>query len=133
LTVNLVFYFNNLPLYEAESTTMKNADLLITNARIWNDGTQTYSMLEAGVSIQNGKILEIEKSPDLAEQYSAKQTWNAGGKLLLPGLINTHCHLFQVFMRGLGKDLPFLDWVHQTSVLFGALNLKKAGLFPDHA
>ena len=96
---------------------MKNADLLITNARIWNASTQTFS-LDAGVAIHNGKILDIGKTQDLAGQYVVKETWNAGGKLLLPGFINTHCHLFQIFMRGLGKDLPFLNWVHQTVRLF---------------
>jgi 5-methylthioadenosine/S-adenosylhomocysteine deaminase len=97
---------------------MTNADLLITNARIWNEESQTYSFMDAAVAIGRGQILEIGKSQDLTGAYSASQTWNAGGKLLLPGLINTHCHLFQVPMRGLGKDLPFMDWVHRTVRLF---------------
>ena len=97
---------------------MINAELLITNARIWDIAAQTPALTEASVAIDDGKILEIGKSKDLTGQYNASQTWNAGGKLLLPGLINTHCHLFQVPMRGLGKDLPFLDWVHHTVRLF---------------
>ena len=97
---------------------MKNADLLITNARIWNAEEQTILLTDASVAIQHGKILEIGKPQDLTRQYNTGQSWNAGGKLLLPGLINTHCHLFQVPMRGLGKDLPFMDWVHQSVRLF---------------
>lgn len=96
---------------------MKTADLLITNASIWNASTQTFS-LDTGVAIHNGRILDIGKTQNLVGQYVVKETWNAGGKLLLPGFINTHCHLFQIFMRGLGKDLPFLNWVHQTVRLF---------------
>ena len=93
---------------------MKKADLLITNARMWHEENQAFSMVEASVAVHAGKILEIGKQRNLAKVYSAEQSWDAGGKLLLPGFVNTHCHLFQVFMRGLGKDLPFMDWVHQS-------------------
>ena len=33
------------------------------------------------------------------------------GKLLMPGLINTHCHAAMVMMRGLGSDLPLQEWL----------------------
>jgi 5-methylthioadenosine/S-adenosylhomocysteine deaminase len=97
---------------------MKNADLLITNARILSEENQTYSMIAASVAIREGRILEIGKQQNLADIYRAGQTWDAKGKLLLPGFVNTHCHLFQTFMRGLGKDLSFMDWVHRSVRLY---------------
>ena len=33
------------------------------------------------------------------------------GKLLLPGLINCHCHSPMVFLRGIGSDLNLQDWL----------------------
>jgi len=33
-----------------------------------------------------------------------------GGKALLPGTVNTHCHTFQSLLRGLGDDLDFAGW-----------------------
>ena len=93
---------------------MINADLLITHARVWDEESQALSAAETSVAIHEGKILKIGNQQDLAETYAAARRWDAAGKLLLPGFVNTHCHLFQVFMRGLGKDLPFMDWVHQS-------------------
>jgi 5-methylthioadenosine/S-adenosylhomocysteine deaminase len=97
-----------------DRTEMEKADLLITNAKIWSEENRAFSTRAVFVAIREGRILEIGEQRNLAEVYSAGQIWDAGGKLLLPGFVNTHCHLFQVFMRGLGKDLPFLDWVHQS-------------------
>lgn len=33
-----------------------------------------------------------------------------GGKALLPGTVNAHCHTFQALLRGLGDDLDFMGW-----------------------
>ncbi len=93
---------------------MKKADLLIKNASIWHAQDQTISKKDNSIVIANGKILEIGKLQDLATQYAVTKTWDAGGKLLMPGFINTHCHLFQVIMRGLGKDLPLLEWTNKS-------------------
>lgn len=93
---------------------MNKADLLIKNASIWHAQDQTISKTDNSILIHDGKILRIGKEKDLASQYSVIKTWDAGGKLLMPGFINTHCHLFQVIMRGLGKDLPLLDWTNKS-------------------
>ncbi|RPI86614.1 MAG: amidohydrolase [Chloroflexi bacterium] len=97
---------------------MKNADLLITNARILSEENQTFSVVDASIAIQGGRILEIGEQKNLAGIYDARKTWDAKGKLLLPGMVNTHCHLFQTFMRSLGKELTFMDWVHRSVRLF---------------
>jgi 5-methylthioadenosine/S-adenosylhomocysteine deaminase len=33
--------------------------------------------------------------------------------VLLPGLVNTHCHTPMLLLRGLGGDLPLLRWLHE--------------------
>ncbi len=33
-----------------------------------------------------------------------------GGRALLPGTVNAHCHTFQSLLRGLGDDLGFAGW-----------------------
>ena len=32
------------------------------------------------------------------------------GRAMVPGTINTHNHSFQSLLRGIGDDLPFLEW-----------------------
>jgi cytosine/adenosine deaminase-related metal-dependent hydrolase len=33
------------------------------------------------------------------------------GKIIIPGLINTHAHLVQSLLRGLAEDLPLHNWM----------------------
>jgi 5-methylthioadenosine/S-adenosylhomocysteine deaminase len=89
-------------------------DLLIKNAKIWSDENQAFSALDASIAISQGKIHEIGNSQVLALKYPQAETWDAGGKLVIPGFINTHCHLFQTFIRGLGKDLTFIEWMNRS-------------------
>ena len=52
-----------------------------------------------------------EPAPELAA--GAENTWDASGHLVIPGLVNAHTHLGQVFTRNLGQDRPLLDWLDQ--------------------
>lgn len=36
---------------------------------------------------------------------------NYAGKILMPGLINTHCHAPMTLLRGVGSDLPLQEWL----------------------
>ena len=42
----------------------------------------------------------------------ADRTIDATGKIVLPGLINTHVHLSQQLGRGIGDDVSLLTWLH---------------------
>ncbi|HEX4361458.1 MAG TPA: amidohydrolase family protein [Pseudonocardia sp.] len=36
----------------------------------------------------------------------------AAGRIVIPGLVNTHCHTSQQLGRGLGDDVDLLSWLH---------------------
>lgn len=40
-------------------------------------------------------------------------TYDAAGKVILPGLINGHTHLFQTFMRGVSDHSPLAQWLRE--------------------
>jgi 5-methylthioadenosine/S-adenosylhomocysteine deaminase len=40
-----------------------------------------------------------------------RHSLDAGGGLILPGLVNAHCHGAMVLFRGLADDLPLLEWL----------------------
>lgn len=68
----------------------QNADLLIKNANLF-DGTGRENVKNASIAIKDGKILSINKQ---GSKIKAKKTIDAGGKTVMPGLINSHLHLF---------------------------------------
>jgi 5-methylthioadenosine/S-adenosylhomocysteine deaminase len=43
----------------------------------------------------------------------ARDVIDASGMILLPGLVNTHCHTSQQLARGLGDDVDLLTWLHE--------------------
>lgn len=61
------------------------------------------------IGIRASKIEKIFDSGTL--KWSAKKTINAKKKLVMPGLINGHCHLSMNLFRGMKDDLPFHEWL----------------------
>ncbi|HTM20906.1 MAG TPA: amidohydrolase family protein [Kofleriaceae bacterium] len=55
------------------------------------------------------------------------------GRALIPGTINAHNHSFQSLLRGIGDDLPFLEWrekaLYRYSPGLGPAEMETAALF----
>jgi 5-methylthioadenosine/S-adenosylhomocysteine deaminase len=64
----------------------------------------------AAVDIADGRIIWVGP---VAEAPPAPGPVRALPGLLLPGLINTHCHTPMLLLRGMGGDLPLLRWLHE--------------------
>ena len=45
--------------------------------------------------------------------FKRKDTIDARGRVVMPGLINTHTHAPMVLYRGLGDDLALMDWLQK--------------------
>ncbi|NMC79276.1 MAG: hypothetical protein GYA59_07945, partial [Chloroflexi bacterium] len=79
---------------------MNVVDLLITNARILTLDELDRRYDPGALAISQGQIVDLGPVAELKERCAGKTFWDAGGKVVLPGLVNTHNHLFQTFMRG---------------------------------
>jgi 5-methylthioadenosine/S-adenosylhomocysteine deaminase len=58
--------------------------------------------------IDDGRIVEIGDAP-----RSADVVVGGAGKIVLPGLINTHTHLSMVLLRGYADDMRLQDWLQK--------------------
>ena len=54
----------------------------------------------------------------MTKNLRAKQTINANGKVIIPGLINTHTHVPMTLFRGIADDLDLQEWL--TKYIFPA-------------
>jgi 5-methylthioadenosine/S-adenosylhomocysteine deaminase len=82
------------------------ADIIIKNGMILTmDGDLTLHQ-KADLAISGSKIVDI--SPTTA--YQANKTIDAQGKLVMPGLVNTHTHAAMTLLRGLADDMPLDIW-----------------------
>ncbi|MGL5054618.1 MAG: amidohydrolase [Fusobacteriaceae bacterium] len=73
------------------------------NREIYNHGSL---LIEGNIIKAIGKIDRALVSPE-AEIYDAK------GKIILPGFINTHVHLSQQLGRGIADDVNLLTWLRE--------------------
>lgn len=84
------------------------ADLLIKNATIYLVDEE-FNTANALV-VKDGKILEIGLKPELELKYNIKETYDAKGNTVVPGLIDAHAHLY-----GLGLGFQNVDLIGTTS------------------
>ena len=50
---------------------------------------------------------------ETGEDFKARKTIDACGGLVMPGLVNTHCHAAMTLFRGLADDLELSAWLNE--------------------
>jgi len=87
-------------------------DILITNAILLPEPGSRDTVDRGFIAIRNGLIENIGSMPDLADG-KAGEIIDAGGCLVMPGLVNTHCHAAMTLFRGLADDLELAAWLNE--------------------
>jgi 5-methylthioadenosine/S-adenosylhomocysteine deaminase len=90
---------------------MKDVDLLVLGGTIVTARADGQVINDGGVAISDGAILEVGRRLDIEAGFAAKRTVAADGMLVFPGLVDTHTHLYQTLLKGLGDDLPLMEWL----------------------
>ena len=93
-------------------------DLIIHNALIYTFNNDRQIIEGGSLAIKDDKIALIENK-DLSKTYQAKQLIDATGMILFPGFINTHIHIFQSFLKGLGADHRLIEWLNLSALPYG--------------
>ncbi len=90
-------------------------DLLVKGATIVTMDPQRHVIENGFLAVRGDEIIGIGQDPALAfpKGFTAKETIDATGKLLIPGLINGHTHIPMVLMRGLVDDVTLDDWLRK--------------------
>ena len=116
---------------------MSDNTILIKNALILSPNINFED--KQSILIKNDIISEI--SPEI-DEGNADKIIDASGKILLPGLVNTHTHLSMTLFRGLADDLSLDSWLNDhiwpmeanlngnycyIGALLGAVELIKSG------
>jgi len=65
------------------------------------------------VFLEDGLISNVGKVGEFKPQSRPEYEIDARGKLILPGLIDTHVHLAQALIRGCADDSSLIDWLQK--------------------
>jgi 5-methylthioadenosine/S-adenosylhomocysteine deaminase len=75
---------------------------------------ESLSVIEKGaVAISGNKVVETGTSREIFQKYISENIVKGDGRVVLPGLINTHTHAAMVYFRGIADDLPLTDWLNK--------------------
>ena len=85
-------------------------DLLIQARWIVPVETDGEVLADHALAIRDGKIVAIVPPEDVAA-VSAKETVRLDRHVLMPGLVNLHCHAAMTLLRGYADDLALMDWL----------------------
>ena len=81
--------------------TKKDVDLVVINAKIYT--ADDNNSIAKSIAINKGKILEVSDK-NLNDKYKTNEILDAKDKAMLPGLIDSHCHFYN-----LGLDQQVVD------------------------
>lgn len=65
------------------------------------------------VAVRDGRIVEILPTGEARAKFSAREYVQLPEHVLIPGLVNLHCHAAMTLMRGLADDLPLMRWLQE--------------------
>lgn len=76
------------------------------------------SVLPHGYVRTEGKTIEwVGREPPPGKQ---EEVYHGGRNLLMPGFVNTHCHVPMTLLRGYGEGLPLQEWLDRRIFPFEA-------------
>lgn len=105
--------------------------ILIKNAMVYREN----NTISCGMTIlvEENKILDITTNTDIINSFYDAHRFetdfdvvDAGGNLVMPGLVNTHTHSPMTLLRNIGSDLTLQEW------LFGEIIPRECNLTPEN-
>jgi len=81
-------------------------DILIENCAVVSMDEERHVWPTAGIAIQGSRIAAV--GPDVRGE--ARQVIDGSGRVAMPGLVNTHTHVYQSLIEGIGYDMHFDPW-----------------------
>ncbi len=82
---------------------LKHADLIVTM------DTQRRQIVDGGLFVRDQVIEQVGPTADLPA--TADTVLDGRGRIILPGLINTHHHLYQSLTRCMAQNAVLFDWL----------------------
>lgn len=98
-------------------------DVIIKGGTIVTMDDKRRIIEDGAVVTRENKIEFVGKREKAEEKYKPEKEIDARRKVIFPGLINAHTHMFQVLLRNLAVDAPLLDWLK--SVIHPAISVLK--------
>ncbi|KAK0256118.1 hypothetical protein B0A54_01056 [Friedmanniomyces endolithicus] len=85
--------------------------MLYTQATIITVNGNRDIIEDGAILVQGDKVAAIGKTKELRSLHPHEPVANLEGRIIVPGLINTHMHTAQTLLRGTADDLELVSWL----------------------
>jgi len=88
-----------------------SVDLIVKGKILITMDVRRRIIQDGAVAIERKKIVDVGKSTEIEKRYVGQKVINHPDMAILPGLINTHVHLYQNLLKGTNDDSNLIDWL----------------------
>ena len=117
LVATVMFLNTSLSTASAQSG-RASADLIVLGGTIVTMDNARHIIDNGAIAVAQGRIVAVGPRAEIEKRYFARETLDAGGRIIVPGLINGHTHIPMTLFRGLADDLDLQEWL--TKYIFPA-------------
>ena len=90
---------------------MQTVDTLFINAHVLTMDDKMNQFKRGAVAVTGDSVVAVGDEDELKKEYSAKETFDCKGKILMPGMVNAHTHVPMTLLRGIADDLRLDVWL----------------------
>jgi 5-methylthioadenosine/S-adenosylhomocysteine deaminase len=65
------------------------------------------------IAVNRGRIVAILPEREASERFAPARETRLDRHVLMPGLVNLHCHAAMTLLRGLADDTPLMTWLQE--------------------
>ncbi len=85
--------------------------MLFTNATMITMNPAREIIMDGALLVEGKRIKALGKTEEVQRAHPVEEIVDVGGKLIIPGLIDTHVHLAQALIRGCADDMALIQWL----------------------
>jgi len=113
LTCTLLVVILILDVAPSSGRAAERVDIIIRGGTVVTMDGSSRVIENGAVAVKGERIVAVGTAAEVAAKYSAARIINAAGKVVMPGLINTHTHVPMVLFRGIADDLLLMEWLQK--------------------
>jgi 5-methylthioadenosine/S-adenosylhomocysteine deaminase len=106
------------PASAAAAQRPRRVDLVVSGGTVVTMDARRRVIEDGAVAVAGGRIVAVGKRSEVSRRYAARETIDARGGAIIPGLINGHTHVPMSLFRGIADDLDLNEWL--TKYIFPA-------------
>lgn len=93
---------------------MKTIDIIVSGGTIVTVDKERRIIKNGAIAIEGDRIAFVGKKEEVEQKNKGEITIDASKKVIFPGFVNAHTHMFQVLLRNLAVDMVLLEWLKRS-------------------